>query len=531
MTSGKRSKKQRRAQRSRLNEHKRQGKRLVAPINTIGPITNLPWLRDLFPSLIWPCAILHAHGLDDGMWVIAKIQDTLREAIEPDLVYDGSLQSFEAVPEDQRPAALQALRDAPSPSGGSSLYEDGFPWPLVRALDRYDNLPGAWVFDGWADTGPEIDEDAPERFLGDVVLSAWHGQTDIATRAKLLFLRGHAMAGKVTIPAGSDIPDLLGRYPHRLDDDERAKTESTVRAMFGAFWGSLPPERTSVQEAWAASFWRKNWTLYDCHAALPEEPGEEEHDQKPPWVDARTKALQRVGDLKDRFLEAALAADPDLYAPDRHEVLSGLVNRQIRSVWAMASMPLFWSVEHGAPVIRGVVEARIVARWLMHKDDPSLYERFKDYGRGHLKLHLAHLREYADEEAGDTTDIDDEIGELERILERDVREEFQDIDISARFTKETTRDMAYAVGLIREYRLLFAPMSANVHGEWIPLEQYALAVCLNPLHRAHRIPNFDPRTTPSPAHIKIALDQLEAMVEEYADGLTVNIPSTGDQSD
>lgn len=523
MTSGKKSKRDRRSGNSKLSSHKQQGKRLSAPMNAIAPSTLVPWLRDVFPSLIWSSALLHQHGLDNGLVVATRALDILSEYVSDSVVLDGSLQAFESVPAEKRPEALQALR------GAGSLYEDAFPWLLVRALDCYDGLPGAWVFDGWTGARPVVAEDAPGEFLADVVRAAWHGRSDVATRAKVLAMRGEMYSGKMHFAPGLGFLELLPRYPTQLDDDERGRVESSIRAMFNGVWGMQQHAAAEARQVWAAAFWRQNWSLYPCMAIVRPsdtgdsggngDTGEGTSDGVPPWVELRADALGRVEALKERFLESVFAADPDIYSPDRHEVLTGLVNRQVRAVEAMASMPLFWSVEHGAPLIRGLVEARIVAKWLMHKNDQALYERFKDYGRGHLKLHVLHLREYADAEAGDTADLDAEIAELEDVLDRDMMEEFQDIDVNARFTKEDTRTMAYAVGLAREYRTLFAPMSANVHGEWIPLDQYALDICRNPLHRAHRLPNFDSRTTLSPTHVTLAIDQLEAMVGEYVAGI------------
>lgn len=523
MTSGKRAKRQRRSGNSKLGDHKQQGKLLKSPINAIASPTFVPWLRDVFPCLIWPSAVLHAKGLDDGMVLAARALDVLAEYVPDSVVLDGSLQSLEQVPESKRTEALQALRRA------GSLYEEAFPWLLVCALKRYEGLPGGWVFDGWTDTRPAVTEEASGKFLADVARSAWHGGSDVATRAKALAMRGQIKAGKMQFAPGIGFLDLLPRYPNQLGDKERARVESSIRATFGAVWGMQQSPDVVAHQAWAATFWRQNWSMYPCEALIPDtndadrlEDTEDASDGVPPWAEARTDALRRAEALKERFLASAFAADPDLYIPDRHEVLTGLVNRQVRAVEAMASMPLFWSVEHGAPLIRGLVEARILAKWLMHKNDQTLYERFKDYGRGHLKLHVLHLREYADAETGDTSDLDAEIAVLEQVLEGDMMEEFQDIDVNARFTKADTRTMAYAVGLAREYRTLFAPMSANVHGEWIPLEQYALDVCRNPLHRAHRLPNFDSRTMLSPTHVTLALDQLEAMVDEYIAGIDVS---------
>ena len=53
-------------------------------------------------------------------------------------------------------------------------------------------------------------------------------------------------------------------------------------------------------------------------------------------------------------------------------------------------------MEHGSPVIRALVEGRVVLKWLALKDDAELYARFRNYGRGRLKLLKLHLEDYRD---------------------------------------------------------------------------------------------------------------------------------------
>jgi hypothetical protein len=74
------------------------------------------------------------------------------------------------------------------------------------------------------------------------------------------------------------------------------------------------------------------------------------------------------------------------------------------------------------------------------------------------------------------------------LINQDLWEELQDISLEGTFSGVNTRKMAEHVGMLTEYKLVFAPASSNVHGEWGTLEQYALAVCRNPLHRGHRVP-------------------------------------------
>lgn len=168
-------------------------------------------------------------------------------------------------------------------------------------------------------------------------------------------------------------------------------------------------------------------------------------DHEPPWREAQAGWGKRLADIEERFHNANSKADPDLYAPDRNEVLTGITIRHLRSAQAMIPYPGLWSAEHGAGIIRSLVEGRIVQEWLMHKNDADLFTKFKEYGRGHLKLHVLHLREYHESLSEPVEELEDTIASMEDLLNRGLMEEFQDISVEGSFTKTNTRDMAYAV--------------------------------------------------------------------------------------
>jgi hypothetical protein len=126
-----------------------------------------------------------------------------------------------------------------------------------------------------------------------------------------------------------------------------------------------------------------------------------------------------------------------------------------------------------------------------------------------------HMREYRDSIDGDASELDEQIAYMEALLNRDRFEEFQDISIEGNFAGTDLRKMAEPTDLLTEYRLLYAPMSANVHGEWTALDRYVLAPCLNPLHRDHRILNTDTTVLLGPSLVDTALGILGELVNEY----------------
>jgi hypothetical protein len=207
-------------------------------------------------------------------------------------------------------------------------------------------------------------------------------------------------------------------------------------------------------------------------------------------------ALATLGDaLRARQFEACL----DLEAPAAAEVRLGLASRQLRLLGYIAGNPMFWEYPVSEYVLRPMVDTRILIAWLIEKDDPELYEKFKRFGAGRLKLRKLHLEDVIDAEelAGE---FEEHLAYLEARVNRETLEEFQTVDLGGNFAGKSMRDMARESGLKRLYDLDYAPLSAENHGEWQSLEEWDLAASGDPLHQGHLFGAFG-----SPAEQDIAI--------------------------
>lgn len=539
MSKGKSNRKKRGRQRqtSSLAQHRRTKKTLTPPLRSMPqPMTDVMWARDILPDLVWIVSLLAHHGERDGLTLVKRTLDGLEtylpapvldeEGLERGPFLSGMLTSFESVPEDRRREALTAMRD-------ELIYEDAFPWLFTRAMSKYEGMPGGWLLSGWG--GPELPivaADEPGRFLSDAVAAAMDGHSRFATLAKFMVVSRYAKAGRLHFPASMKTQlEAVSRYPFSVTDDELRWIEPFIRATFNPL-ADVPGGAKSEELDWAQNFWRSNWRLYPCKTATTSagegatatEPSEDARDA---FETFRSEVIADLGSISEQFSRAQANADPDLYAPHRNEVLTGITARHVRAVDAMVRYPALWADEQGTFVMRNLLEGRIVLRWLVHKDDPALYERFKDYGRGHLKLQVLHLREYRDKLGDDGAYLDKYLGYLDHLLNRDTWEEMQDVSLDGNFAGIDTRRMALSVGMEDEYRLLFAPMSSDVHGEWASLDRYSLVRCETVLHRRHRIPNPDRRPTPRPDLVGVALDHLQQLVDDYEAAVTPATPTTG----
>jgi hypothetical protein len=265
---------------------------------------------------------------------------------------------------------------------------------------------------------------------------------------------------------------------------------------------------------WAQQFWRSNWNLFPC--TTEEDAVGSSGSGHGSIEEVTVQRLASISELRQRYFAAVRRSDPDLYEPDRYEVLTGIVLRSLRLASAAVRTPVLWSGEFGMPVLRSMIESLIIFRWLVKRNDPAMFVRFKDFGRGKLKLLKLHVEEYADslgEQA--PAELLSYLEYLDAEVNQDIDEEWQEISLGSTFSGVSAHAMAKEVGLEREYNFQFAPASGVTHGEWTSLDRYVLQRCRNPLHRGHRVPRADDATAIGSRFIDLLLDIAEDLVSDY----------------
>jgi Family of unknown function (DUF5677) len=467
----------------------------------------VPWLRDLLPDMLW--IVYHlAHDATAGMALVARVLDSMDDALATVAVgpsiNDGRLTSFEEIPDQARPLVMARLH-------ATGMYGIGFPETWAQALAVYPNAPGRWLVE------PRLDRihpsaQAAESVLEPIVRHCLHGQAEVPTRAKALVLRGRFKARKISLSSGIDLEPLT-RYPSDITEDERRRLEPTIRAMFLAF---LDDASTESAVRWAQNFWRTNWIHYSCRRRDHTVPAADIRPIEQAANEFRTLSQS----LEERFRTVVNGATPDLYAPDRNEVLTGIAARAVQLAISIAGSPVLWSPGIGMPIVRAIIEAHIVLNWLMHTEetDPTVYLQFKEYGRGQLKLYKLHMEEFADSLQDPPPGLAESIETLDRQVNEDVMEWVQDIPLGAVFKKQDLRKMATAVKMETLYRLGFQPASSETHGEWPAIDRSVLERCLHPLHGGHRILSQQ-LEQPIGAHLAAMILQLaEELVDAYEAG-------------
>lgn len=297
-----------------------------------------------------------------------------------------------------------------------------------------------------------------------------HGQSGRATRAKLVQLmlwdpdckRFHIDFHK------------LGKLVKGRDDDVLKEWGcADVRATWGGTQG-CKDERVTP---WVKRFWGFGLDI-PCFSRT------ERKGRDRIRLSSQLKTLIRK---IDRFWKSIVASGPKHERLFQGDVVMGLTCRVWRFMHHIVETSAAGNGEMAEVAARCQWDSVITLEWLMKRDDPELFLRYRTYSAGKAKATLERLQ-------GDK----DKYGEQELLerLKRTFQKEIQeDVGIWEKlvneerggWTKEGTYQMADDLSMLTEYETFFRRLSDIVHGTWRSLKRYHLQKCLNPLHGDHYV--------------------------------------------
>lgn len=383
------------------------------------------------------------------------------------------------------------------------LLSDG----VQRALGSYPFMPASWL-SGFAEVrppGPTELQLIRQALLG--VLRDGHREALI----KCLRIWSAVRAG--TFSSDAETVELLKHYPG--DESTRPAADATVRAAWGAHKAAVlfkEPEHFDTAIKWARVFWGVNSMTSRC---IRRREGEREveadadsdprdaHDRirdnvavDPPGSAAEPTTVPADGahlrqltmDLLSSFVEALETAPASLHDKERQEVIAGLVARAGRDLIAVLTSPDLWCMEHGAHIVRMLVETKVYLHW-MAQQDPSVYRELQEYGAGKAKLY-ARISDEVPPEAR-KAGFQEVIDEFERLSHNRDIIDHRVVDTRDTFANgKSLRVMAEEAGLIDFDRQAYSLASGVAHSELWSIDTHAMEPCLNVLHGLHLIPSL-----------------------------------------
>ena len=131
------------------------------------------------------------------------------------------------------------------------------------------------------------------------------------------------------------------------------------------------------------------------------------------------------------------------------------------------------------------------------KEEPSIWNDYRSYGSGQLKLVYLKLKEL--EEQISSVDIN----KLADLANEDKWVEFVAINLG-HWDSANLRTISEEVGLKTFYDKFYNYTSGYIHANWGAIRESVYQKCVNPLHRLHRVPTYD-----LPLMSNITIDAIE----------------------
>lgn len=321
----------------------------------------------------------------------------------------------------------------------------------------------------------------------------WFRVMTIIAQDKMKFVGDRAELGKEII-----------NYP---DYGDMRKVRPSIRAAEMAT-RQIAQEKTA-EIVYSERFWEECFSKTPCMPALLD---------KRVTRHAHTALLESVialySELLDHFFQTVKTTATDA----RHEGAFGLVFYILQLLF-LATKAAVGQTIVGRHITRSAVEAYITLSYLAQKDDPTIWMQYRNYGAGQSKL--AYLKTIQSIELPSYTSKE----LLEQLANEDLWLEFQDIKLGAWADKDL-RKMSQEASVKDVYDRYYDGLSGYVHANWSAVRHAAYDVCLNPLHRFHRVPVpprfFEQTAVPDLVKIaNVALDRLNQLYPAFKKRLKV----------
>lgn len=164
----------------------------------------------------------------------------------------------------------------------------------------------------------------------------------------------------------------------------------------------------------------------------------------------------------------------------RHDSVFGLTLYAVKVLDEMLGIGIGTGIL-GRLGLRTILETHISLRYLLHKDDPELWKKWRVYGAGQAKLNALRFDELMDppKHINQST--------IEAIAGEDLWEEFLNIELGS-WSGLDLRKISERAGVKDAYDAHYSWTSGYSHATWGPVRESCFETCGNPLHRLHRYP-------------------------------------------
>lgn len=476
-------KKNRKPLTSNLADHKRQGKKLIPPLlNIPSPTKFSSWANERLPEMIWAALLFEYLNPQDMFDSVRKAMIILREDYMKNKTED-------AAPPDATLTYLSSINDEVFASFVDQIISVPNAKEVLSSLCVFNDLPGIKRWRNHLGYSEKIDNWG--QTLSKAVLSSFDHQSENATHCRWLRVIIVSICGKLVFPKSwGEKTDELLLYPERGDLTQVRPSIRSLELALSMAGGKF------INDEWTEQFWKDCFentqcTFFDIETIKRFCINEEE-------IDKIYEALQR------HFFSTIANTNVN----PQSDTLFGITFYGISLVKEIAATPSNLALLSRL-TIRTLTELLITHRYLTSKKDLELYKSYRSHGCGQAKLMLLKLRDGLKEPNYISYET------LDLLSNEDYWEEFQEINIG-NWAETNLRKMAEESASKDVYDQYYNITSSYVHGQWCAVRDSNYTICLNPLHRFHRIPNIQSTDTNSIPDIVNLLNRIiDSLVETY----------------
>ncbi|MAP25491.1 MAG: hypothetical protein CL578_18600 [Alteromonadaceae bacterium] len=432
--------------RTHLQDHKKVGKQLQSGFAVVADkVTFSSWSNERLPEMIWAAIIRVIDDQDYAIEEFRRILSFIGEHDEKDQFSDISLTGISKLPEALREQFI------------GFILENKTTASALVVLSLFDNLPAK---ETWVNLLPKDEPDIS--ILMDAVGFNLPHQSQEATDCRWLKLMAQVISGKFHVPRVM-AEEWFG-YPY----------EGDVRKIRPSIRASEMAENPLIEKdlTWPNAFWDEAWRNSPCLALMEEK---EPTIAEAPFV-SRADVTSLLNEIESHWSQTHTTTAIDA----RHDAVFGLALYVVKVLDEMLGIGIGTGIL-GRLGLRTILEAHISLRYLLHKDDPELWKKWRAYGAGQAKLNALRFDELMDppKHINQIT--------IEAIAGEDHWEEFLNIELGS-WSGLDLRKISEKTGVKDAYDAHYSWTSGYSHGTWGPVRESCFETCGNPLHRLHRYP-------------------------------------------
>jgi hypothetical protein len=236
-----------------LSDHKQIGKRFIPPFVAAMPITEVGWVKEILPELLWLALLEQQYGLERSPDIALALSNAALEVTDDKSRWFALCSSYAALSELQRDEVVARLR---------ATRELGLlQQPLYPLIHYYPECPLSFLFDAAS----------RERQVGGVSLATvkeavatlFDRRSVLATRAQASGVYLAFVGGQLSVDKSVSLANFpeVANYP---STEESARIAAAVRAAVTMFVGERPADSSAT---WCRYFWNRGLEVESCEWA------------------------------------------------------------------------------------------------------------------------------------------------------------------------------------------------------------------------------------------------------------------------